>query len=42
LADNKEVLKEFAAIKRKNKEKLWALVKSSTGVEFNLDSLFDI
>jgi hypothetical protein len=27
LADNKDVLKEFAAIKRKNKERLWALVK---------------
>lgn len=42
LADDANILKEFAAIKRKNKERLWQLVKQATGVEFNLDSLFDI
>jgi len=40
--DDKEALAEFMAIKRKNKERLAAYVKKQTGVELNVDSLFDV
>lgn len=43
LATDPKAQAEFQAIKRKNKEKLAALVKANcNGVEFPIDSLFDI
>ena len=41
-ADDPAALAEFMAIKRKNKERLAAYVKKQTGVELNVDSLFDV
>lgn len=40
--DDKAFQKKWAATKRANKAKLAALVKSQTGIELNLDALFDI
>lgn len=42
ISKDKKIQDEFMAIKAKNKEKLWHLVKNATGVELNLNSLFDI
>ena len=41
-ADDEAALEEFMAIKRRNKERLAAYVKKQTGVELNIDSLFDV
>ena len=41
-ADDSASLAEFMAIKRKNKERLAAYVKKQTGVELDVDSLFDV
>jgi len=41
-ADDAASLAEFMDIKRANKERLAAYVKKQTGVELNIDSLFDV
>lgn len=42
LANNPDFRREFAAIKRSNKEQLAALIKDRTGVNVNINSMFDI
>ncbi len=41
-ADDPEARREFMAIKRKNKERLAAYVKKTTGQVLNVDSIFDV
>ena len=42
LADDPEFRKEFAAVKRANKEHLVALMKQKLGIHADVDSLFDV
>ena len=42
LMGDEQARKEFMAIKRANKEKLWWWVKNHCEVKLNLDSMFDV
>ena len=42
LADDAAARQEFMAIKRRNKERLAAYIRRTTGEELNVDSLFDV
>ena len=42
LADDRKFQEKFAAVKRKNKERLALVIKAKCGVEVNIDSLFDV
>ncbi|NCB91650.1 MAG: glycogen/starch/alpha-glucan phosphorylase [Clostridia bacterium] len=41
LAKDKKKLKEFAAIKKKNKERLATYIKENNGIQIDADSMFD-